>query len=592
VTKARFICALVLAAAASANAQDAPDEHLAVMAEWNDAISWTSALREPMRRMVNHVVTTYGIASLAAVVCPVDQPRAADMFREAVAGLNSLPGDPFHESRKTLPVATFSGLWKVVMGPGLKCDPNLPQPSDAARAKRDSERREASTYLAQAKVMDDPDRAAQLAQAALEAGDPYELDITSITAFLIDFRVKAPDLADDLFQRAIAFTLEAQVPNVDALADLGNYLFLAPQFVGKSEPIQNRTTYTVNGSTFSNWQCERDDAYPDLESAYIGAVAGLFANNGTAASTDPVAAYALAYQLLPKARDQQLADTDPLDKFIAQMQTQYSAVAEGVEAKLGAEPAATSTQSKFARLMTQIRTALAAGRFAEAREILTLVDGVTVRSLVGSIIDFSEAAYAIREKDSDRALALAGKLPGGVKRALLYAGVVATSTNHLTSILALHLGLKDADLLSYEQRMAMLPALGTASSAVDRDETQAVLSLLIASLNDANNNPRKIRFDPRDSFGFDGPRALSGPGGFQEVIQGLQGRQSFPLKVTGLNAFSLEGFIAQAKDVDFMRLEASVETLRSELQLTKGYLALARLRLKIAKALVAKVTPQ
>jgi hypothetical protein len=318
----------------------------------------------------------------------------------------------------------------------------------------------------------------------------------------------------------------------------------------------------------------------------------LFATNATAASTDPVAAYALAYQLLPKARDLQLADTDPLDKFLAQMQTQYSAVAEGVEAKLGAEPAAASTQSKFARLMTQIRTALAAGRFAEAREILTLVDGVTVRSLVGSIIDFSEAAYAIRGKDSDRALALAGKLPGGVKRALLYAGVVATSTNHVTSILALHLGLKDADLLSYEQRMAMLPALGTASSAVDRDETQAVLSLLIASLNDAGNNPRKVRFDPRYSFGFDGPRALSGPGGFQEVIQGLQGRQSFPLKVTGVNAFSLEGFIAQAKDVDFMRLEASVETLWSELQLTKGYLALARLRLKMAKALVGKVTAQ
>jgi hypothetical protein len=581
-----------VAAATPANAQDAPDEHLAAIAEWNDAISWTSALREPMRRMTNHVVSTYGIASLAAVVCPVDQSLASEMFREAVAGLNTLPGDPFHDSRKTLPVATFSGLWKVVMGPGVKCDPNLPQPSDAARAKRDSERREASSYLAQAKVTDNPDRAAQLAQAALEAGDPYELDITAITSFLIDFRVKAPDLADDLFQRAIGFTLEAQIPNIDALADLGNYLFLAPQFVGKSEPIQNRTTYTVNGSTFSNWQCERDDAYPDLEAAYIGAVAGLLANNTTAVTTDPVASYALAYQLLPKARDLQLADADSLDKFVVQMQTENSAAAAGVEAKLGGEPAATSTQSKFARLMTQIRTAIAAGRFADAREILMQVDGVTVRSLVGSVIDFSEAAYAIRGKDSDRALALAGNLSGGVKRALLYAGVVATSTNRLTSIFALHLGLRDADLLSYEQRMAMLPALGTASSAVDRDETQAVLSLLIASLNDADNNPRKIKFDPRYSFAFDGPRALSGSGGFQEVIQGLQGRQSFPLKVTGVNAFSLEGFIAQAKNVDFMRLEASVETLRSELQLTKGYLALARLRLKMAKALVGKAAGQ
>ncbi len=562
------------------------------MAEWNDAINWTSALREPMRRMTNHVTSTYGIAWLAAVMCPADQSIAADMFREAVAGLNALPDASFHDSQKVLPVATFSGLWKLVMGPGVKCDPGLPQPNDQARAKRESERREASSYLEQAKVTDDSDRAAQLAQAAIEAGDPYELDISSITFFLIEFRVRAPDLADDLFQRAVAFTLEAEVPNVDGLAELGNYLYLPPTFAGKSEPVHNRTTYQVNNSTFSNWQGDHDDMNPDAAEAYIGAVADLFANNSAAANTDPVAAYALAYQLLPKARDLGLGQADALEKFVEQMQAQYSTAAVAVAANLGGEPASPNNPSGFSHLVAQIKAAVSAGRFAEAREILTQVDGVSVKSLIGSVIDFAEAERAIRAKDYDRAMTLAGQLPGGAKRALLYAGVAATSTNSLTAILALHLGLKDADLLSYEQRMAMLPALGTAASVVDRDETQAVLDLLIASMNDADKNPRKVRFDPKNSFGLDSPRVLCGPGGFQESIQGLQGRQSFPLKVVGVNAFSLADFITQAKRVDFMRLEASVEGLRNELQLTRGYLALARLRLKTAKALLVNATAQ
>src|SRR5580692_9901766 len=85
VTAVRAICAVCLAVLC-AEAQDAPEEHLGAMAEWNDAINWTSALREPMRRMTNHVTSTYAIASLAAVMCPADQSIAADMFREAVTG--------------------------------------------------------------------------------------------------------------------------------------------------------------------------------------------------------------------------------------------------------------------------------------------------------------------------------------------------------------------------------------------------------------------------------------------------------------------------------------------------------------------------
>jgi hypothetical protein len=582
VYKTAIVCSALLAAAAA----QAQNNDLAAIAEWSDALSWTSALREPMRRMTNPVVTAYGIASLGAIVCPADQSLGADLFEEAVADLNAIPDSVFHDSLKVLPVATFSGLWKVVVGPGMKCDPALSQPNDGARAKREFERREAASFLEQAKLADNYDRAAQLAQAALETADPNSLDVGSFTSFLIHFRVPAPDLADDLFQRAIAFTMESQIPSVDALAELGNYLFEAPQYVGKSEPMLDRVTSTVNGAAFSNLQGLRDEANPDLVTAYIGAVSDLLSGNSVAANVDPVSAYATAYQLLSKARSLTLDSADSLEKVVSQLEAQNSGVAAAVQAKL--ESSAAPSPSKFGRLMAQIRAAMSAGRFADARDILTEVDGVTVRSLIGSSIDFYEAAYSMRAKDADRTMALAGRLPPGAKRALVYAGVVATSGNRLTAIFALHLGLKDADLLSYEQRMALLPALATAASGVDRDETQAVLSSIVSSQNDANTSPRKSRFDPRSSLAFDGPRILCGPGGFQESIQGAQGRVTFPLQVTGAAAFSLQDFIAQAKNVDFMRLEATVEGLHNELHLTRAYLALALLRLKTAKALVEK----
>ena len=582
----RIVSALVLAAVAAKS----QEQSLRAIAEWSDALSWTSSLREPMRRMTNPVLTTYGIASLAAIACPFDQGLGSDMFREAVDGLNNIPDGVFHDpDSKVLPVATFSGLWKVAMGPGVKCDPRL-QPNDRARQRRQSERGEAASFLSDARAVEakpepDHDRAAQLARAALEAGDPSEFDFDSFTSFLFLLRGPAPDLSDDLFLRAIAFVNEAEVPSIDALARLGDYLFAASPSAGESAP--KPITYSVNGANFSNWQGDSGDANPDLVTAYIGAMTGLLLNTA-AVDADPVVAYAAAWQLLPKAQELELADADTLAKILGQMGAQNAGVAAAVQSKLAPDSAIFPTPSQFARLMTQIRGAISAGRFAEARDILTRVDGVTVRSLIGSAVDFSEGVYSLRGKDSDRTMALAGKLPAGAKRALLYAGIVATAHDGLTAIMALHLGLKDAELLSYEQRMAVLPALATAASGVDRDETQAVLSSIVSSANGANTSPRQRRFDPKSPFSFDGPRVLCGPGGFQEWIQGAQGRVSFPLKVTGVKAFSFEDFVIQAKGVDFMRLAATVEGLHNELQLTRAYLALARLRLKIAKALTAK----
>jgi hypothetical protein len=56
-------------------------------------------------------------------------------------------------------------------------------------------------------------RAGQLVQAALEAGDPDLLDYELLTEILELLHDRAPDLSDDLFLRALQFFESADVPN-------------------------------------------------------------------------------------------------------------------------------------------------------------------------------------------------------------------------------------------------------------------------------------------------------------------------------------------------------------------------------------------
>jgi hypothetical protein len=72
---------------------------------------------------------------------------------------------------------------------------------------------------------------------------------------------------------------------------------------------------------------------------------------------------------------------------------------------------------------------------------------------------------------------------------------------------------------------------------VDSDETQAVLSQLIASYNSAATTPRKVPFNPRNGGAFDGTRVLFGSSRFVEVVQGNQHQQSFPPQVRGVAHF-------------------------------------------------------
>ena len=223
-----------------------------------DALEWTVAQRGRMAQMTNRVVQVHGIASLGALVCPEDRTEGSGLFRQAMMALHGVPASAFTDKGTTvLPAASFTGLWKYVVPAGLKCDPGL---ADAAnnsqdKARMEAERRNANRTLASAYGLIDPtmvldkqdnnDRAAQLANAALDAGDPDVLDIVLLTKFLSLLRDHAPDLSDDLFERALDFVMSATVPNPGSLQELAKYLFTSPKYVDLPDADQNSESFTA-----------------------------------------------------------------------------------------------------------------------------------------------------------------------------------------------------------------------------------------------------------------------------------------------------------------------------------------------------------
>src|SRR4051794_26122525 len=259
-----------------------------------DAVEWTTALRGRMSRMTNRVVDVHGTAGVAALVCAVDPLTGSGIYRDAIASLHNLSDGAFNQKGTTvLPAASFTGLWKFVVPAALKCDPGLAALADNPRSKQriEAERRNANATLGRAWALIDPslvldkqdqlDRAAQLANAALDAGDPETFDYELLNKVMSQLRDRAPDLADDLFARALDFVMSATVPNPDCLEQLAVYLFTAPRLVDKPDEDVEHESFQVNGATVENLMATRHTTNPDDIESLIETTVRLL-NNQTA----------------------------------------------------------------------------------------------------------------------------------------------------------------------------------------------------------------------------------------------------------------------------------------------------------------------
>jgi len=555
-----------------------------------DALEWSVAQRGRLAQMANPVVRVHGTAGLAAVVCAEDRIQGSGLYREAIAGLHNLPPGAFGEKGTTvLPAASFTGLWKYVVPAALKCDPDL---ADAAVNQRSRERMAAERYGANATLNrawdlidpsqaldkdDNSDRAAQVANAALDAGDPNNFDIDLLRRFLLQLNEKAPDLADDLFLRALEFVRSAEVPDPDGLQQLAKFLFTSAS--GSSDSFQ------VEGATVEILTRTRTEANPDNIEALIDATLRLLAVPA-AVNRNPVAAYSLVWQLLPRARDLVPERVDALENAGADLEASYPGLTAQIRSQLGS-PASPDPESNDAArdfwLAGQVRSALAGRQVEAARDLLPRVSDLAVRGQLSALIAFGDAVRAI-EARSEQAMVLANLLRGGIKRSLLYAGIAATTSQLDLALQVMPLATRDIAPLPAEQRIRLLAALAAALVRSDTQSAMTMLDLLVRAYNDAYVNPRRGKFDPRASRALnDSPLILAGPRGLYEAVQTRGGRRNFPLKAPGVTAFTIGGFLAAVSAVDPARLEAAILGLRDENTRAGALVRLAETRIRGAR---------
>ncbi len=560
-------------------------------------LEWAVALASRYQTFHEPVVTVYATAGLANLVCAVDRSTAAAMYRDALSGLSQLSPARFTDARYVLPSPSFTVLWKSVTASARKCDPALEEYFDSQRAhaKMEAERQAANNTLrlGQSQIDSNPDRAGQLAEAAMSVTDPDHLEISFLTQFLSQLRERAADVSDDVFSVALDFVSSPQAPSPGLLMELGKYLFVSHRLLPSPDDQELSDVFTVNNSSVANFQDIRSSTITDEVRDYIDAALKVLTTRNTA-EYDPVAAYALAYQMLAKARDLAPADVDQLQETLVQLQALNGAAASQVAARLATatgDPNSEDDAAARAHVMAAVFQAMGAGRFADAREVNKGNSDLVSRNQVASLIDFAESANAASHRDVAWASTLANSLVPGIKRSMLYAGIAAGSRLRDAALGPFQLAMKDIESLPAEQQMFTLAANAGAIFPADSDNGLMALGLLIDAANDAYTRPHRGVFDPKvlrrysakAALGSDSSLVLFNRRGLCEVVDTGQHRYNFALRVPGVETLRLPAVMSLARGVDPARLEALLAGLRDETQMALALNALAAARLHPAQ---------
>jgi hypothetical protein len=581
---------LLLTSCAGIAAQDieAPDETKA-------NLDWAVGLGGRFRRFHDPVVVAYSLAQLGSLVCPQNRGAGAELFRDSLFDLRALTPQAFTSARHRLPVPSFTTLWNLVTPAAAKCAPELRDSFDTerAKAKMQEERQQANDDVRDAfsAVDAEPDRAAQLVETALSVSDPTLLDIPSVTLLLSQLRDRAAEVSDDLFPKVLDFIASAQQPSPSLLLELGKYLFTAPRYLYAADVQQLSDVHQVGSTSIATFTANRRTASSDDIHDYIDAALKVVtATNDT--NYDPVAAYAIAYQLVPKVDDYAPELADRLRQALTLVTQQAGSSATQVqEAVTGAEmpdPDGSEAVRNRNRWVREVFSRVTARRFPEARELVMKIDDSAAAGQVRTLIDFAEASAAMERNDVQLAITIANSLRGGLKRAMLYAGATSASRNNGESLGYFGLGIHDTTLLPAEQRMVTTAALLGAIQPKDEETTLLALRLFVQAANDAYAKPHQGRFDPQvlrkiysgsaTSF-TDSSLILANSRCLCEVVDTGRGRHTFALQIPGLPGYDLPNVIRNAKAISGERVEGHLVELHDETLQSTALTALAAYRL-------------
>jgi hypothetical protein len=583
------LLALTLAAASIAAAQPG---------DGRDPVERAAALRGRFAQFHTAPVAVHAVSELAALVCAVNRSTGTGLYREALTRLKTLTPADFTSARRRLPEPSFTAFYEFVTEGARKCSPELEALFDAAgaTAKMRQESAQAGETLRTAfsQVEEQPDRAAQLAEAAMSATDPRHLDVPLLTLLLSRLRGRAAEVADELFPSVLDFISTDRSPDPALLLEFGKHLFTAYRYVDQDDREQLSDLTQVGASYIADFSTNRRSTGADDVHDYIDAAVQVLSATSSPAY-DPVAAYAVALQMEPKAGDFAPELSGLMRELAAQIATRAGGYAIQVRAALAGARAEQGLGEAARRRDRVVGRALAAarnGRFADARDLLAGVDDAALRAQTTALVDFREAGAAAARGELQWAFTLSRALIPGVKRALLYGALAAHAGSRAEALDYFQLALKDVDLLPPEQRMFTLSALAGAMLRIDSDNGYLALSLLATAANEAYANPRSGRFDP--AIGrriFSGNASSSTDSAFIltnrrhtcEVVDTGVGRRCFALEAPGLATGPLPALLRATRGGDADRMEAIALALRDESLLAASLNALASQRMEAGR---------
>ena len=369
------------------------------------------------------------IARLAAVLWKHDETHARFLFEKA---LNlTIANGTGREAR------ALSILHRRVIALIARSDADWAKRLIDSAAKRESEDQSSKTSsvtnigTALDLLEEDYPVAVEFAERSLKGGvnDAF-LD------FVLTLRKKDESEANRLFVQALTHLSQQPAVNILEFHSLGLYLFSHPDRLD----TEYRVLTVVDDILVPNITAERPGVPKALVRAYLTTAADVLWRM-TSDSEQRKYSYALCYMLLPKSRIVAPELTAKLDAVMAALSpgvptelTKDSAFRYINAARKTDEERLTAAENRpdqEGRDIAYLEIALQSwrkGDFKTARTAQGRISDMEASQRLAAIIDFGDGAWAIKQKDADRAKteAMANRLPEGVERSILLQALAKT----------------------------------------------------------------------------------------------------------------------------------------------------------------------
>jgi hypothetical protein len=372
------------------------------------------------------------VARFADLLWDDDAEYARGLFKQAVDICTATEGDTRRAEADALTRAR-SEVISLIAKRDAKLAKRLTEARNEAGESGGTDNVRANIKTALDLLKTQPDKSVDFAQRSLNSGLP-----PGITSYLIMLRLKNEKAANALFLRALGQLVAAPAVDVEALMELGTYVFTSPQIL--ADPAAAPDTMRMVG--VQRWlvydiTADRPGVPPEVIDAYLRAAVSVMTRPDLTADQKPQL-YAFARLLLPKAQK-----FDP--EMIAYLGTAQGSLADSVPAELTQEAAyknfeATTPKSaddaitqiekepsgqvRDAKYLALVSDYWYAGDFAQARTLADKISDADARAKLRTVIDFKEAANLLeRGKNISEVERVADGLPQGAERAILWLAI-------------------------------------------------------------------------------------------------------------------------------------------------------------------------